>query len=82
MIEWGLKRVDEMGVETFVESTQDGIGFYKVHGFEHVMDLVLDPVVKNGESMELVALKEEIEKKGLLPFCVDFMVRPVGGAKG
>jgi hypothetical protein len=42
MIEWGLKRVDEMGVETFVESTQDGIGFYKVHGFEHVMDLVLD----------------------------------------
>jgi hypothetical protein len=46
------------------------------------MDLVLDPVVKNGESMELVALKEEIEKKGLLPFCVDFMVRPVGGAKG
>jgi hypothetical protein len=71
-----------MGVETFVVSTQDGIGFYKVRGFEHVMGLVLDPVVRDSENEELVKLKGEDGKKGLLPFVADLRVRPVGGERG
>lgn len=81
MIGWGLKKTDKMGVETFVESAQDSIEFYKVHGFEHVKDLILDPVVEESENDELVALKKKMLKKRLLPFHVDFMVRPAGGKK-
>lgn len=78
MIAWGLKKADQMDAETFVESAPDGVGFYKVHGFENVKDLVLDPVVEESESEELVALREKMVKKRLLPFRVDFMVRPAG----
>lgn len=76
MMKWGLQKADEMGVETFVESTQDGIGFYKAHGFKHLLDLVLDPVAEDSENEELVALKKEMLEKKLLPFRIDFMVRP------
>ncbi|KIM96780.1 hypothetical protein OIDMADRAFT_131423 [Oidiodendron maius Zn] len=34
MMEWGTKKADEMGLESFVESTEDGRRLYGAHGFK------------------------------------------------
>ena len=83
MIEWGLKKADEMGVETWVESTQDGKDFYKRHGFTHVEYLVLDPPVEPVDNgiPGLVELKGKLHKKRILPFHLDIMKRTAGGKK-
>ena len=79
MIKWGLQKADEMGLETWVESSQDGIDFYKANGFQHVEDEILDPVVEDSDTPDLVKVKETWRKKRLIPFRVGIMMRPVGG---
>lgn len=73
MMKWGLKKADEMSLETFVESTQDGEGFYKAHGFEVIDSILLDADIPN-PSEEFTALR-----KKLLPVPGFMMFRPVGG---
>jgi N-acetylglutamate synthase-like GNAT family acetyltransferase len=41
-MKWGLAKADELGLDIFVESTEDGRGFYEAHGFEVFDDFSLD----------------------------------------
>lgn len=62
-----------MGVEAFIESTDDGMPLYAKHGFEVMNEFNLNPVVPD-PSNEWKRLQE-----GILPLHGYFMWRPVGG---
>jgi predicted N-acetyltransferase YhbS len=75
MMKWGLEQADAKGMESFVESTEDGEKFYAAHGFETLHDFTLDPVhPKPTEKFS------ELRSK-LLPMHGYVMKRPVGGKK-
>lgn len=77
MMEWGCKIADEMGLEAFVESTDDGRELYKAHGFVIVRPFFLDmPPIVAGNEEELAKLKESIAPE---PYRVWLMWRPKGG---
>lgn len=77
MMEWGCKLADEMGLEAFVESTDDGRELYKAHGFVIVRPFFLEvPLVTKGDGEEFARLKEVIASK---PYRVWLMWRPKGG---
>lgn len=69
---WGIEKVDEMGLEAFLESTDDGMLLYAKHGFAVINEFNLNPVVSD-PSNEWKRLQEEI-----LPMHRYFMWRPVG----
>ncbi|KAG4034541.1 hypothetical protein MFRU_003g05000 [Monilinia fructicola] len=77
MMEWGCKIADEMGLEAFVESTDDGRELYKAHGFVIVNHFFLDmPPATKGDEEEFAKLKEVIAPE---PYRVWLMWRPKGG---
>ncbi|EHL02645.1 hypothetical protein M7I_1439 [Glarea lozoyensis 74030] len=76
MLRWGLNKADEMNLETWVESSQNGRDFYKANGFLHVEDEILDPVVAESDGPKLADVKEIWYKKRLLLFMIDIMKRP------
>lgn len=39
LVEWGVKRADELGIEAFVEATEEGKGLYAKWGFGVVEDV-------------------------------------------
>lgn len=66
-----------MGLEAFVESTDDGRELYKAHGFVIVRPFFLDmPPIVAGNEEELAKLKESIAPE---PYRVWLMWRPKGG---
>ena len=72
-MEWGTKKADEFGLETFVESTLDGKPLYESCGF----------VTTNGFELKATPPEDTDELKKLqqdLLFYGYFMWRPVGGA--
>ena len=73
MMEWGCQKADEMKLEAFVESTEDGRPLYEAYGFEVVDDIDLDADVEQ-PSENFLRLKKEI-----LPIHGWFMWRPKGG---
>lgn len=80
MMKWGTKKADELGLESFVESTEDGQGLYEAHGFKVFDEFYLDAEPKEPNE-EFSKLREELR----LPAHGLFMRRPVGGkseAKG
>ncbi|KAB8300518.1 hypothetical protein EYC80_000680 [Monilinia laxa] len=77
MMEWGCKIADKMGLETFVESTDDGRELYKAHGFVIVRHFFLYvPSAPKVDEEEFAKLKEVIAPE---PYRVWLMWRPNGG---
>ena len=74
-MDWGLKQADAKGMETFVESTEDGEKFYAAHGFETLHDFTLDAALP-----EPTEKFSELKNK-LLPMHGYVMKRSVGGKK-
>lgn len=73
LVGWGIKKADEMGVESFVESTVNGEPLYKRHGFANMNDFNLKPSHPNpGEEWKRL-------EKELGPMHGYFMWRPIGG---
>lgn len=73
LVEWGTKKADEMGVEMFVESTEDGKPLYDRHGLVSMNELTLKPSNPNPGD-EWKSLEKELG-----PMHMYFMWRPVGG---
>jgi len=79
MMEWGCKIADEMGLEAFVESTDDGRELYKSHGFVIVRPFFLDAqpaTEEEGKDPEWLQLKKQLTPE---PYRVWLMWRPQGG---
>ncbi|KAL9018593.1 MAG: hypothetical protein Q9185_004109 [Variospora sp. 1 TL-2023] len=72
LVEWGVRKADEMGVEAFVEATDDGMPLYAKYGFRKTDDIVLKGELE-GMDDDLRKLGRELEWKG------HYMWRPVGG---
>ncbi|PQE06803.1 hypothetical protein CJF30_00008681 [Rutstroemia sp. NJR-2017a BBW] len=75
MMRWGLEKADAQGLDTFVESTEDGRGLYEAFDFVVIDKLYLDA--------EISAPSEEYSKlrNKLLPLNGYVMVREQGGQK-
>ena len=73
LVEWGIKKADEVNVECFVESTDEGKPLYERHGFANINEFELNPTMSEpGEEWRNVAEK-------LLPMHGYFMWRPING---
>lgn len=73
LVEWGTNTADELGVESFVESTEDGRPLYLRHGFHVTNEFDLAPKKENpGEEWK------KLDKK-LRPMHGYFMWRPIRG---
>lgn len=59
MMEWGVQKTDEMGLESFLESTEDAKPLYEKFGFVHYDTLVVDTAVEN-PSEEWKRLEREL----------------------
>lgn len=75
IMEWGVKKADELGFEMWLDSTSNGIPFYRKHGFAVVYENKFEPVY-DGEEPD-----EEWKKleKELTPLTLWLMWRPVNG---
>jgi hypothetical protein len=77
LMEWGCNLADKMGLECFVESTDDGRALYESAGFVVVNPFFLDPQPENeNPSQEWQKIKQEAFPE---PYRVWFMWRPKGG---
>lgn len=73
LIAWGTNKADELGVESFVEATEDGRPSYLRHGFHITNEFDLAPKKENpGEEWK------KLDKK-LRPMHGYFMWRPIRG---
>ncbi len=72
-MEWGTKKADELGVEAFIEATEDGKPLYLNHGFVVTNEFELKPTTPNPTEAW-----QALEKQ-LLPMHGYFMWRPIGG---
>ncbi|MCJ1347266.1 hypothetical protein MMC31_005488, partial [Peltigera leucophlebia] len=71
LVKWGTNTADELGVESFVESTEDGRPLYLRHGFHVTNEFDLAPKKENpGEEWK------KLDKK-LRPMHGYFMWRPI-----
>lgn len=73
LVEWGTKKADEMGVEAFIESTDDGKPLYERYGFANMNEFYLKPTKPDpGEDWKKL-------EKDLGSIHGYFMWRPIGG---
>lgn len=72
LVQWGTRKADEMGLESFVESTEDGKPLYEKHAFQYMNDFVLSASPPQ-QTDELIKLQRDLYFHGF------FMWRPVGG---
>lgn len=72
---WGLRRTDEMELESYIEATEAGRKLYERCGYRFVAKVNLDMEAKGGGGEE----RKSLERR-LLPCGYDAMWRPVGGA--
>lgn len=73
LVNWGVQKADELGLETFIEAAEPGVPLYLRHGFQVVDYHWIDPKVEE-PSEEWKRLKEKIP-----PIRWAFMRRPRGG---
>jgi hypothetical protein len=75
MMEWGIQKAKEMGVEMWLDATIYGIPLYKKHGFIIVNENSLDPKTdKPNPDAEWKKLEDE-----LVPMTMWQMWRPASG---
>lgn len=78
-MEWGTQKADSMGLECWLDATDNGRPLYEKHGFIHLMDHFLDADIDKEKLTE--AEREELKKirEETLPIHITSMWRPVGG---
>ncbi|KAI9744830.1 MAG: hypothetical protein M1818_001755 [Claussenomyces sp. TS43310] len=74
LMKWGTETADEMGLECFVESTEDGRGLYEAHGFKIYGEINLDARLEE-PNKEFTRLRKELG----CPIHSWYMWRPNGG---
>ena len=70
---WGIKKADEMGLESYIDATEAGVPLYETCGYVKGSKVNFD-ASKDKVSQEWRELRGE-----LLPFSFWPMWRPVGG---
>ena len=73
LMEWGLNRIDALGLESFIEATSNGKYLYAEYGYR-LVKVVNVNMARTNASDEWTRLKEK-----LLPIGYTAMWRPVGG---
>lgn len=73
LLDWGIAKADETGLEMFLDATPQGKPLYDVNGFVCVEENVTEPTMDNPDEK----WKETAEKAS--PFTFYLMWRPVGG---
>ena len=77
-MEWGVRKADELGVESWVDSADLARGLYSQFGFLYVTEKFVEPKEPEGlsgaDKMEWDEMCELV-----LPVHVTTMWRPVGG---
>lgn len=58
-MEWGVKKADEMAVDSFIEASSDGKSLYETFGFLHFDTVFVDTVIDN-PSEEWKKLEQEL----------------------
>lgn len=75
LVEWGVKIADELGLESFIEASQDGVPLYVSYGYVPVGHLYL--TAENEEpSPEWTSAYQKIRPD---PYRVEVMWRPKDG---
>ena len=72
LVEWGLQKADELGLEAFVESTLDGKPLYESCGFTTMNEFDLRTSLPE-ETEELKKLQRDLAFRGY------FLWKPPGG---
>ena len=72
LVEWGLQKADELGLEAFVESTLDGKPLYESCGFTTMNEFDLKATPPQ-ETKELKRLEQDLKFHGY------FLWKPAGG---
>lgn len=76
--EWGIKKADELGLESWVDSSALGRGLYKQYGFVFVSEQSIEP--KEPEGLSPAEKEEWLKTRELmLPIHTATLWRPVGG---
>jgi GNAT superfamily N-acetyltransferase len=73
LLEWGIKRADELGLEIWLDSTVYGVPLYKKHGFQVVKENNINPQTENPDD-DWRKIEED-----LLPITLWSMWRPIRG---
>lgn len=75
-MKWGIQKSEELGLDAFVESTEDGRGLYEAHGFKVFDDFYLDATT-DSPNQECIQKRKELQ----LPIYGYYMKRPVDAKK-
>ena len=59
MLQWGIDKADELGLDCFVESTLDGRLAYESVGFQVIGELYLDATTDNPDESFKAAKEDE-----------------------
>lgn len=73
IMDWGMKKADDLGLEFFLDATPPGKPLYEANGFVCVEENVTAPTMDNPDDKW-----KEMEGK-VSPFTFWLMWRPVGG---
>lgn len=74
LVGWGTDKADELGIEAFVEATDDGKPCYETHGFTFMNTFYLDSAKRN-PSKKWVEMGNDLKT----PIHCYLMWRPKGG---
>ncbi|MCJ1246386.1 hypothetical protein MMC30_003593 [Trapelia coarctata] len=73
MMDWGIQKAEEMGVEMWLDATVYGVPLYKKHGFAVVNESDIRPTTDKPD------VDWEMIEHDLIPMVMWQMWRPVGG---
>lgn len=59
LMEWGIKKADELGLPSYIEATDIGLKLYEAYGFKVEGELDLDATTEN-PSEEFTKLREKL----------------------
>ena len=74
-VEWGVRKADELGLETYVESSAMARRLYESHGFVHVDTVIRE--FRSRRSKPSEEWKRYVEESMAMPTAI--MWRPIGG---
>lgn len=74
LLRWGTQKADKLGLEAFVEATDDGKPCYEQHGFTYMNTFYLDSAKRN-PSQKWMEMSDELKT----PVHAYLMWRPKGG---
>lgn len=60
VMEWGFRKADEIGVDSFIEASEKGKFLYKKWGFLHFDTITVNTKINNNPSEEWERLEREL----------------------